>query len=221
MQVQIKSSHDPMGDWGYVNAYMRWALLAAEEVAGPKGLNIVLRNAGLEHFIDNYPPEDFNAGCKVRDYTTFCTELLTFFGRAGRGSLIRIGRKSTQLALKMQTEQFGLNNLMAATKLLPAGLKLKAGIEANIAVWKTIFKPMGGNWNAHSEDCGDQWDYIVETCTLCVDREADGVMCYVFTGSLIESVLWLMGKEYDIQETQCHAQGAPACVWSISKQPKE
>ncbi len=221
MQVKIKSSHDPIGDWNFVNAYMRWALMAIEDVASQKGLNIVLRNAGLERYIDNYPPEDFDPSGKMSDYTALCSELLTFFGRAGRGSLVRIGRKSTQLALKTQTEQFGLNNLMAASKLLPAGLKLKAGIEANIAVWKTIYKQMGENWNAHSEDCGDHWDYIVETCTLCVDREADGAMCHVFTGSLIESVLWLMGKEYDIQETQCHAQGAPACVWSISKQPKE
>jgi predicted hydrocarbon binding protein len=30
-----------------------------------------------------------------------------------------------------------------------------------------------------------------------------------------------MGKEYDIQETECRALGAPACGWEISKQPKE
>jgi predicted hydrocarbon binding protein len=160
-------------------------------------------------------------GGKINDYTALCTELLTFFGRAGRGSLVRIGRKSTQLGIKIQAQQFGLDNLAAASKLLPAGLKLKAGIEANIAVWTTVYKQVGGQWRAHSEDRGDHWDYIIETCTMCVDREADGTICHVFTGHLIESVLWQMGKEYEIQETQCHAMGAPACVWSISKQPKE
>lgn len=221
MQVKVKSSRDPIGGWGFVNAYMRWALLAAEEVAGQKGLNIVLRNAGLDRYIGNYPPEDFDVGGEVRDYTALCSELLTFFGRAGRGSLIRIGRKSTQLGMKLQAEQFGLNNLMAASKMLPAGLKLKAGLEAHIAVWTMIYKQVGGQWHAHTEDRGEHWDYIVETCTLCVDREADGLMCHVFTGNLIEAILWQMGKEYDVYEAQCHAQGAPACVWSISKQPKE
>lgn len=221
MDVKLKPTHDPLGDWSMVNAYMRWALLAAEEVAGEKGLNIVLRNAGLERYIGNYPPEDFEVGGKVGDYTALCSELLTFFGRAGRGSLIRIGRKSTQLGLKVQAEQFGLNNLAAASKLLPAGLKLKAGIEAHIAIWKTIYKQCGGDWQVRSEDRGDKWAYIVESCTHCVDRAAEKPMCFVWTGALIESVAWQMGKEYDIVETECRASGAPACVWEIPKQPKE
>ena len=220
MDVKVKTSHDPMGDLEFVNAYMRWALLAAEEVAGEKGLNIVLRNAGLERYIGHYQPEDFEVGGKISDYTALCSELLTFFGRAGRGSLIRIGRRSTQLGLKLQAEQLGLNNLAAASKLLPTGLKLKAGIEAHIAIWTTIYKQVGGQWRARSEDRGDKWAYIVETCTHCVDREAEKPMCFVWTGALIESVMWQMGKEYDIVETECHAQGAPACVWEISKQPR-
>lgn len=221
MDVKIKSTHDPIGDWGFVNAYMRWALLASEDVAGPKGLNIVLRNAGLERYIGNYPLENFEVGGMVRDYTMLCTELLTFFGRAGRGSLVRIGRKSTQLALKMQSEQFGLNTLMSASKLLPAGLKLKTGLESNIAIWKTTYQQCGGQWQAHTEDRGDKWAYIVDTCTLCVDREADAAICHVFSGHLIEAAAWLMGKEYDVREAECHARGAPACVWEISKQPNE
>jgi hypothetical protein len=221
MDVKIKSGHDPMGEWGFVNAYMRWALLASEEVAGEKGLNIVLRNAGLERYIGNYPPENFEVGGKISDYTALCVELLNFFGRAGRGSLVRIGRRSTQLGLKLQSEQLGLNNLAAASKLLPAGLKLKAGIEAHIAIWTTIYKQVGGHWHARSEDRGDKWAYIVETCTHCVDREADKPICHVWTGALVESIVWQMGKEYDVQETECRALGAPACVWEIAKQPRE
>jgi hypothetical protein len=220
MDVKLKPTHDPSGDWGFTNAYMRWALLASEEVAGPKGLNIVLRNAGLERYIGNYPPENFDVGGIVRDYTALCIELLTFFGRAGRGSLVRIGRKSTQLALKVQGEQFGLNNLVAASKLLPTGLKLKAGLESNIAVWKTTFQQGGGQWHAHTEDRGDKWAYVADTCGLCVDREAEAAICYVFTGPLRGAVMWFMGKEYDIYEAECHAMGAPACVWEISKQPR-
>jgi hypothetical protein len=145
MDVKLKPTHDPMGDWGFVNAYTRWALLTAEEVAGQKGLNIVLRNAGLERYIGNYPPKDFKVGGKISDDTAFCIELLNFFGRAGRGSLIRIGRKSTQLGLKIQADQFGLNNLVTASQLLPAGMKLKAGIEAHIAIGTTIYQQVGGH----------------------------------------------------------------------------
>ncbi len=223
MKVTRKSTHDPLGEWNLFDAYMRWALLASEEVAGKQGLNIVLRNAKLEHFIDHYPPEafEFGAGIKMYDYTALCIELLTFFGRAGRGSLVRIGRKSTQLALKLQSQQFGLDTLMSASKMLPAGLKQKAGLEANIVVWKTIYEQGGGHWQAHCDDRGDKWAYVVDTCLYCVNHEADAAICHVFTGHLIEASHWLLGKEYEIVETECHAMGAPACVWEISKKPKD
>ncbi len=223
MQVTVKPGHDPVGDFPFIDAYMRWALLASEEVVGKQGLYVVLRKAGLERLIDNYPPEDFTtaAGITNRDYTALCTELLTFFGRAGRGGLIRIGRKSSQLAVKKQMEMLGLSKLVSASKLLPAGLKLKTGLEFNIAMFTNIYKQGGADWHARSEDRGDKWAYIVETCGLCVDRAADATICHVFTGLLQESVVWLMEKEYDVQEVECRAMGAPACVWEISKQPKD
>lgn len=222
MQVAVKPGHDPVGDFPFLDAYMRWALLAAEEVVGAPGLNIVLRKAGLERLINNYPPENFSTSTGIvnRDYTAFSLELLTFFGRAGRGGLIRIGRKSSQLAVKKQVDMLGLSKFVAASKLLPATLKLKAGLEFNVAMLSSIYKQAGADWHAHIEDRGDRWAYVVETCGLCVDHTADTTVCHVFTGLLQESCLWLMDKDYDVQEAQCRALGAPACVWEIGKQPK-
>ncbi len=222
MPITVKPGHDPVGDFPFLDAYMRWALLAAEEVVGVQGLNIVLRKAGLERLINNYPPENFStsAGIVNRDYTALSLELLTFFGRAGRGGLVRIGRKSSQLAVKKQLDMLGLSKFVAASKMLPVGLKLKAGLEFNAAIFTSIYKQAGADWHAHIEDRGDKWAYVAETCALCVDRAADTPVCYVFTGLLQESVAWLMEKDYDVQEVQCRALGAPACVWEVSKQPK-
>ena len=58
MEIRDKAEHDPVTDIYNTDAYMRWALMAAEEVIGEKGLAVVLRDAGLERFIDNYPPEE-------------------------------------------------------------------------------------------------------------------------------------------------------------------
>ena len=222
MPITIKAEHDPVGDFPFLNAYMRWALLATEEIAGKPGLHIVLREAGLERLIDNFPPDDFQrtAGLTNRDYTAFCTGLLNFFGRAGRGGLLRIGRRSTQLALDRQLAALGLGTLVAAAKVLPAGLRLKAGLEFNVSVFTRIYKEGGATWRAHIEDRGQKWGYVMETCGLCVERQAEAPICTVFSGTLMESVAWLMGKEYEVQEVACHAMGAPACVWEISKTPK-
>src|SRR5262249_49337404 len=70
------------------------------------------------------------------------------------------------------------------------------------------------------EDRGDKWAYVTEDCTMCIDREADAAICTVSTGNLIESTFWFLEKEYDVQEVECRAQGAKACVWEISKTSK-
>jgi predicted hydrocarbon binding protein len=32
---------------------------------------------------------------------------------------------------------------------------------------------------------------------------------------------WLTGKVFDVEEVECRAMGAPACVWEVSKKAKE
>jgi predicted hydrocarbon binding protein len=224
MELKAKATREALGEKPCVNAYLRWALIASEEVAGKQGLNIVMREAGLERFIDNYPPEDFtgSAGASLRDYALLSTGLLKFFGRAGRGGLLRIGKRSTRLAIDKQMEMMGIGAMLAAARLLPMGMKQKAGLDANISAFKKVYKDVSGiDWRAHVEDRGDKWAYIVEDCALCLDHEADAPICAVFTGTLGESMLWFLEKEFDVQEVQCRAQGANACVWEISKKPKE
>ena len=57
MEIKDKTPSDPVASLYLVDAYMRWALLAAEEVVGKQGLTVLLRERGLQRFIDNYPPE--------------------------------------------------------------------------------------------------------------------------------------------------------------------
>ena len=58
MNIADRADHDPVADLHIVDAYMRWALLSAEEGAGKPSLTAILRGAGLERFVDSYPPED-------------------------------------------------------------------------------------------------------------------------------------------------------------------
>ena len=94
MEIKDRAEHDPVADLHIVDAYMRWALLASEEVVGKQGLGIVLRDAGLERFIDSYPPDETKviSNLTFGDYSNLSTGLLGFFGRAGRGMLRRMQR---------------------------------------------------------------------------------------------------------------------------------
>ena len=131
MAIKEKSQHDSVADLNIVDAYMRWALLASEEVVGKRGLSAVLRDAGLERFIENYPPDETKvlSDLTFGEYSNLSAALLTFFGRAGKGMLRRIGRLSARHGIKRQGAVFGL-----ATALVTVGFLLSLGLKPSLPV---------------------------------------------------------------------------------------
>lgn len=222
MAITNKPQHDPVADMYITDVYLRWALVAAEEVAGKHGLDVVLRNSGLAHLIDNFPEEKLQVSKKYTyaDYANLSAGLLEFFGRAAKSMVIRIGRVSTRKAIDQQSALFGVAALMAA-KLLPLSAQLKMGIDAQIGGFKNLSHSIGEDFIAHGEDRGDKYAVITETCSMCAGKQADQAICMLYTGTLMESTKWLTGKDLDIHEVECRAMGAPACVWEISKTPRE
>jgi predicted hydrocarbon binding protein len=222
MRITDKPEHDPVTEMHITDAYMRWALEAAEDVAGKHGLNIVLRDAGLAHLIDNYPQEQLAVSGTITygEYANLSAGLLSFFGRAAKSMTMRIGRISTRRAIDQQSALFGIAALTAA-KFLPLSTQIKMGAEAQINGFKKLSKTVDEEYVAHLEDWGDKYAFVIETCAMCAGKLADEAICYLFTGTLQDSTKWLTGKNLDIREVECRALGAPACVWEISKTPLE
>jgi bacteriochlorophyll 4-vinyl reductase len=222
VQISEKSESDPVCDMHITDAYMRWALEAAEEVAGKNGLGVVLREAGLGHLIDNYPQAKLAVSGTISyaEYANLNAGLLNFFGRAAKSMTIRIGRISTRRAIDQQSALFGIAALMAA-KLLPLSMQLKMLFDAQISGFQKLSKSVGEEYVAHAEDCGDYFIFSIQTCAMCAGKTASQPICHLYTGTLQESIKWLTGKDMDIQETECRALGAPTCVWQIYKTSRE
>ena len=70
-------------------------------------------------------------------------------------------------------------------------------------------------------DRGSKWAFISVECPLCAGKASDLPMCWGRIGTLKEGLFWLTGKEFDVEEVECRALGASACVWEVSKTPKE
>jgi hypothetical protein len=66
-----------------VNALVRQALIAAQEVMGENGLTAVLRSSGLERFVGNFPPEDMNPSIQTSQYARLNAAIEEFTGAAG------------------------------------------------------------------------------------------------------------------------------------------
>ena len=222
MEIKDKTPTDPVASLYLVDAYMRWALLAAEEVVGKQGLRVLLRERGLERFIDNYPPEllKISGSITLGDYAQLCAGLLTFFGRAGKSMVIRIGRLTSKYAIEKQSSVYNVAAKTAA-KLMPSGMQVKLVLDSMANGYNKLYAENGQELHFHVEDRGDKWAFISTECPLCAGKAADVPMCWGRIGTLKEGLSWLTGKEFDVEEVQCRALGAQACVWEVSKTPKE
>jgi predicted hydrocarbon binding protein len=222
MQITNKTEYDPVADLYMVDAYMRWALLAAEEVVGHQGLSIVLRQSGLERLIDHYPPNELKLSglLSYGDYASLSTGLLSFYGRAGKSMVLRIGRISAKHGIEQQGALFGLGAVIAA-KVLPIPTQLKIGLETIQNGFQKLAGSVGQELHLRIEDRGDKWAYVAPECAMCAGKKADDRICWLFNGTLQESLHWQTGKDFHIEEVECRALGAPACVWEVSKTPKE
>jgi predicted hydrocarbon binding protein len=222
MEIVNRAEHDPVADLHIVDAYMRWALLASEEVVGKQGLSVVLRDAGLERFVDNYPPDETRviSDLTFGDYADLSAGLLAFFGRAGKGMLRRIGRLSARHGIKRQGAVFGLATALSS-KVLPVPMQLKIGLTNMQNGFVKLSQEIGEQVHLRLEDRGDRFAYVDQDCSQCAGKAADAPICLIRTGTIQEALHWLTGREFDVREVECRAMGALACVWEILKAPKE
>lgn len=222
VQITRKPQPDPVAELLMVDAYMRWALEAAEEVVGKQGLAVVLRNAGLERFIDNYPPEKTEVISRITfgDYSGLSAGLLDFFGRAGKSMVMRVGKISARKGIEHQSGLFNMATVLAA-KLMPSATQLKLGMAAAIGGFRAISSSVGQEYKATIEDHGDLYTLTVETCAICAGQQADAPICWLFEALLETASCETFNKSFDFQQVACRAMGDAACVWEVSKTPVE
>jgi predicted hydrocarbon binding protein len=196
-----------------VNALVRQALVATQEVMGENGLNAVLRSVGLERFIGNFPPDDTNPGIKAAEYAKFNEAIESFYGRGGRGMLKRIGKASFQYGVREQGALMGIAG--AALKLMPQKQRIKFVLNA----MANALKKTNPQVQAWVEEEGETIAYCESTCAICLGRHSDQPICHLYVGSVGEAVRWATDQEYDITETHCIAKGDPHCRFEVGKAP--
>jgi predicted hydrocarbon binding protein len=222
MKIQNKPDRDPVAEVPQVEAYMRYALIAAEEMIGKPALDNILHENGMERFIDNYPREKIRLSPDFthKDYTNLCTALVQFYGQDSQDDLIRFGRVSTRPALDKQGVLFNMAT-RTAIKFLPLSLQIKTVLESIKNDLDKIYKEVAYDVSVSIEDRGDKWAYIDQSCALCAGKISDAPICWGWVGTLAESLNWLTGKEFEIDQVECRAMGEPACVWEVSKTAKK
>jgi predicted hydrocarbon binding protein len=195
--------------WRLVNAIMRQAILAIEEVMGTQGLNVVLREAGLGRYVDNPPPDDLELGAHASEYAALNRAVQSFYGRAGRGMLQRIGRASFRYGVEEQAALMGL-----------------VGVGLRLMTQKTRARFILNQMGKALMDTNDDVCIIVEntpeglvfsdySCAVCHSVESDRPVCHLLVGSVSEAVKWATGQDYRVREIRCRAMGERACSFLV------
>jgi predicted hydrocarbon binding protein len=197
-----------------VNAIVRQALVSAEEVMGANGLYAVLRTAGLERFVNNLPPNDMQPAIQTSDYAKLNQSIESFYGRAAKGMLRRIGRASFQYGVREQSALLGVAGV--ALKFLPKKQRIMFILNGMADALKKSNKEV----DAWMEEKDNSIAYIERTCAICWGRSSDQPVCHLYVGSVGEAVLWATGVEYEIIETHCLAKGDEYCRFEVGA-PKE
>jgi hypothetical protein len=194
-----------------VNALVRQALIAAQEVMGENGLNAVLRTSGLERFIGNFPPDDTSPSIQTSQYARLNAAIEEFYGRGGPGILKRVGKASFEYAVREQATLLGIAG--AALKLLPERQRTKFILNSMVSALKKS-NPQVEAW---VDDSGEHVAYLESTCAICHSRQSEKPICHLYIGSIGEAVRWATGREHIITETQCLAKGDPYCRFEVGE----
>jgi len=203
---------EPRGpeEWLFTNALMRQAILAIGEVMGERGLRVVLRQARLERYIDELPPNNLEQGVSTTEYAALNQAVEEFYGRAGKGMLKRIGRASFHYGVEEQAALMGVAG--AALKLMPQKTRIK------FILTQTAKSLMDVNEETYIEiqETPDGLVFADFTCGVCCCRKAEHPICHLYIGSISEAVKWATGHNYEVREIECRAMGAEACRFLVA-----
>jgi predicted hydrocarbon binding protein len=198
----------------YPNKIGRIYLMAMEEVMGTNGIKAVLNLAKTPELIGNYPPNNLAREFDFSDFGTIGAAIEEMYGpRGGRGLALRAGRASFAQGLSEFGSVIGASEL--AFKVIPLGTKVKVGLKA-MAETFTKFSDQ----TSDVEESDDHFVYTIHKCPVCWGRTSEKPICYGAVGILQEGLRWVSGgKDFKVEEVQCHAVGDENCVFHVFKEP--
>lgn len=204
----------PKSGYYYPNKAARIAILALEEVMGKNGINVILNMANLSSLINQYPPDNLNKEFDFSDFSAISGALDEMYGpRGGRGLALRAGRATFNDVLKDFGALAGVGDV--AFKVLPLHTKMKVGLSAMAKIFSQI-----SDQNSTFEEYSDHYLYVIHRCPVCWGRHTDKPACFLATGLLQASTVWVSGgQEFKIIQTTAKSTGDETCNFVIMKEP--
>ena len=177
---------------------------------GKSGIDALLRSAGLDQRIDNYPPNNLNREWDFAEFSAVDAALDDMVGpRGGRAISLRAG----QTAFNEVLQGFPAFAEMAdlAFRMLPHRTKMKVGLKAMAEVFTEF-----SDQPSHVEEAEGCYLYVIERCPVCWGRKTDKPICHAAAGLIKEGITWISGSPTcRVREIECIAQGGTTCSFEV------
>jgi predicted hydrocarbon binding protein len=198
----------------YPNKAARIAILALEDVMGKNGVNVILNMANLSQLVNQLPPDNMEKAFDFADFSSISGALDEMYGaRGGRGLALRAGRATFNDVLKDFGALAGVGDV--AFKVLPINTKMKIGLSAMAKIFSQI-----SDQTSSFEEYDDHYLYKIHRCPVCWGRKTDKPACFLATGLLHASTVWVSGgQEFKIVQTTAKSVGDESCDFVIMKAP--
>jgi predicted hydrocarbon binding protein len=190
----------------------------------PRLLRLFARALSAELGADNYaavlekagislPNLDPKAGATIpaaaasQAYADLQKAIRTYYGRGARGILLRVGAQFWNRLL--DEAPFTLKPQIALTR----GLATKEHPQPALELLARLFSTKSGDLTVHTLDL----DLLLvdhPSPTTRGQRE-DEPICWVTVGMARQALYWASGREFDVTETACRAQGASQCEFKV------
>ncbi len=185
---------------------------SVREQMGENGLKLLLRQAGLERYIDNPPEDNDSPSIAMDEFKRAFRAVHRVFGeKAARPLLLRWGELTFTYALENKPRLFGL--VGPVTKLMTQEQKERF-------ILKRVLKESENLYNVpHIMTEDSEYFYVeIQNCFYCGDMDTDIPICHSPKGSWLAMMRWITGKEHEITEIACQAMGDESCTFRIKKE---
>lgn len=194
----------------YPNRIARAFFVAMEEVMGKQSAYSVLREAGLEEYIGQYPPNDMERQFDFGELVAINIGLESLYGvRGGLGLAMSIG----QAAFNNGLQSFGAMRGIQHPKF--QSLPLDTQVEFGLRGLASIFSKFSDQ-ETEIETEDDGFLVRVDVSPFAWGRQSLRPVCHTLTGLIQESVKYTTnGHTCFVRETECHATGSDHCVFKV------
>ena len=152
--------------------------------------------------------QKMDAARSAAAYATLQSAIRTYFGRGGRGVLLRIGERLWHLLL--EEAAFGDRAQAVVVRRLPLDARRKRVLE----LLARLLSAQPGDISIHTLDRDLLLADHASPTTSGIEEPQS--VCFVTQGLIQESLYWATGQRYDVQESSCRARGDNDCEFKIT-----